>query len=31
MATVFTVDYSDFETYRTEGNRRFRVLPMKRP
>ena len=31
VATVFTVDYSDFETYRIEGKRRFRVLPMKRP
>jgi predicted nucleic acid-binding protein len=31
LATVFTVDHSDFETYRIEGRRRFRVLPMKRP
>jgi uncharacterized protein len=31
LATVFTVDYSDFETYRIEGRRRFRILPMKRP
>jgi uncharacterized protein len=31
LATVFTVDYSDFETYRIEGKRRFRVVPMKRP
>jgi predicted nucleic acid-binding protein len=31
LATVFTVDYSDFETYRIEGKRRFRVVPVKRP
>jgi uncharacterized protein len=31
LATVFTVDYSDFETYRIEGKRRFRVVPMGRP
>jgi predicted nucleic acid-binding protein len=30
LATVFTVDYADFETYRIEGKRRFRVVPMKR-
>lgn len=30
LATIFTVDYSDFETYRIEGKRRFRVLPLKR-
>lgn len=30
LATVFTVDFSDFETYRIEGKRRFRVLPMRR-
>jgi predicted nucleic acid-binding protein len=29
LATIFTVDYSDFETYRIAG-RRFRVLPMRR-
>jgi hypothetical protein len=27
LATIFTVDHSDFETYRIEGRRRFRVLP----
>ena len=31
LATIFTVDYADFETYRIEGRRRFRVLPTKRP
>jgi uncharacterized protein len=31
LSTVFTVDRSDFETYRIEGRRRFRVLPESRP
>jgi len=31
LATIFTVDYRDFETYRIEGRRRFRVLPSARP
>jgi predicted nucleic acid-binding protein len=31
MSTVLTVDHADFETYRIEGRRRFRVLPTKRP
>jgi predicted nucleic acid-binding protein len=31
LSTIFTVDHTDFETYRIEGRRRFRVLPMKRP
>ena len=31
LSTVFTVDYSDFDTYRIEGRRRFRVLPASRP
>jgi predicted nucleic acid-binding protein len=30
LATIFTVDYSDFETYRIDGRRRFRVLPARR-
>jgi len=29
--TILTVDHADFETYRIEGKRRFRVLPAKRP
>lgn len=31
LSTVFTVDHADFETYRIEGRRRFRVLPPRRP
>lgn len=27
LSTVFTVDFADFETYRIDGRRRFRVLP----
>jgi len=27
LATVFTVDHDDFETYRVSGKRRFRVVP----
>ncbi len=31
LATIFTVDRADFEIYRIEGQRRFRVLPEGRP
>ncbi len=31
LSTVFTVDHSDFNTYRIDGRRRFRVLPVARP
>jgi uncharacterized protein len=31
LSTVFTVDRADFETYRIDGRRRFRVLPGRRP
>ena len=31
VSTVFTVDTSDFETYRIDGRRRFRVLPVRKP
>ncbi len=31
VSTVFTVDHADFDTYRIEGRRRFRVLPAARP
>lgn len=31
LATIFTVDHADFETYRIEGLRRFRILPAQRP
>ena len=27
LSTIFTVDHNDFETYRIEGKRRFRILP----
>ena len=30
LSTVFTVDHDDFETYRIEGRRRFRVVPARR-
>ena len=29
LATILTVDHADFDTYRIEGRRRFRVLPVK--
>jgi predicted nucleic acid-binding protein len=31
LSTILTVDHADFDTYRIEGRRRFRVLPVKRP
>lgn len=31
LSTIFTVDRADFETYRIEGHRRFRILPAARP
>jgi len=31
LSTIFTVDHADFDTYRIEGRRRFRVLPANRP
>jgi uncharacterized protein len=31
LSAVFTVDFGDFETYRIDGRRRFRVLPASRP
>ncbi len=31
LSTIFTVDQDDFQTYRIEGRRRFRVLPVERP
>ena len=31
LATVFTVDHDDFETYRIAGRKRFRILPSRRP
>jgi predicted nucleic acid-binding protein len=31
LTTVFTVDQADFDTYRIDGRKRFRVLPSTRP
>jgi predicted nucleic acid-binding protein len=31
LSTILTVDHADFETYRIEGRRRFRVLPASWP
>ena len=31
LSTILTVDHADFETYRIEGRRRFRVVPVNRP
>ena len=31
LTTILTVDHSDFNTYRIEGEQRFRVLPLNRP
>jgi uncharacterized protein len=31
LSTIFTVDLADFETYRIDGRRRFRVLSVSRP
>jgi len=31
ISTVFTVDHSDFSTYRIASRRRFRILPAERP
>jgi predicted nucleic acid-binding protein len=30
LTTIFTVDYADFETYRIDGRRRFRVFPRRK-
>jgi len=31
LTTVFTVDHDDFETYRINGRKRFRIVPARRP
>jgi len=31
LTTIFTVDHADFDTYRIEARRRFRVLPSRLP
>lgn len=30
LVTIFTIDHDDFETYRIEGRRRFRIVPDRR-
>lgn len=29
LTTIFTIDHSDFETYRIEARRKFRILPAR--
>lgn len=29
LSTIFTIDHDDFETYRIEGQRRFRIVPAR--
>jgi predicted nucleic acid-binding protein len=31
ISEILTVDHADFATYRIEGKRQFRVLPIDRP
>ncbi len=31
LTTIFTVDRANFETYRIDGRRRFRIIPSDRP
>ncbi|MFZ0521882.1 MAG: PIN domain-containing protein [Candidatus Acidiferrales bacterium] len=31
LSAILTVDHADFATYRIEGKRQFRVLPIERP
>lgn len=31
ISTVFTIDRADFETYRIDGRRRFRIVPAEQP
>jgi len=31
ISTIFTVNHADFDTYRIDGRRRLRVLPVGRP
>lgn len=31
LSTIFTVDHADFNTYRIDGRRKFRILPANRP
>ncbi|MFB3131702.1 MAG: type II toxin-antitoxin system VapC family toxin [Rhodothermales bacterium] len=29
LTTIFTIDHNDFETYRIEGKRKFRIVPSR--
>jgi uncharacterized protein len=29
LSTIFTIDHDDFETYRIDGRRRFRIVPAR--
>ena len=31
LTTILTIDFSDFQTYRIDGRRRFRILPEPSP
>jgi uncharacterized protein len=31
LSMILTVDHADFNTYRIEGRKRFRILPVRRP
>jgi len=31
LITILTIDHANFETYRIEGKRKFRVVPSSRP
>jgi uncharacterized protein len=31
LSRIFTIDHDDFETYRIEGRRRFRIMPRRGP
>jgi predicted nucleic acid-binding protein len=31
LSVILTIDHADFATYRIEGKRRFKVLPVQRP
>lgn len=30
LTTVVTIDHDDFETYRIDGRRRFRIIPLRK-
>jgi uncharacterized protein len=31
LTTIFTIDHDDFETYRIDGQKRFRIVPDRLP